>query len=158
MSKINKNFICKRCSLFGHTTECCQEELPSVESFKEFIDQRITRAISECSQGWSKDNYGYFQPVSIVWDGSKNFSNTKFCLNCGEEGHVFDECEKSRFDSVREIYDKVTASDVDQFVSGLYKYLDHDIDEHDTEADIAKYGYYADEEEDERDKRNIESS
>jgi hypothetical protein len=90
-----EKIICSRCGGFGHKMGSCSLPLPTIHDLQQVEKNDLEFVISQIvsTGNFSLDDFGYFDNRLVSdFDFTENFTNTIFCINCGQPKHTIFEC------------------------------------------------------------------
>lgn len=103
--QVNRNQICMRCGLIGHSTIQCTKPLPSIDDLKNEMGTRILHSVKNAPKEWKEDDFGLYLPTDQrIIDLSKTWKDGKFCFNCGAFGHEVEDCPQPPFQTIYNLF------------------------------------------------------
>jgi hypothetical protein len=91
-----KKCVCERCGELGHTKNECRKDFNEIlnleKKIKENSDFVIEKILEKDSH--KRDQFGPYKGDN---EEEESWENTIYCINCGEKGHLWTDCDKPKF-------------------------------------------------------------
>ena len=104
--KIDLSFsCCDRCGEIGHRTEDCPKTNEEIYQLLDQIEAETrdytTQLLARTPEKYGRDQFGPYLVSEFAQNKvQKSWENTVFCINCGEEGHLWHQCKHRPFNEV----------------------------------------------------------